>query len=295
MDRFVFLVGTGVARGVVLALFALSLVLIWRSTRIVNFAAGAMAVVACYIALAVTTLTGSYWLGLIAAVASGGALGWAVERGVMRFATSAKGNDPLAGVILAIGVVMVLQSLVGILAGPEYRPVPVPFDDRPLEVAGVPLLSPYDLFVVVVAVVLMTALRLLFSHTGLGLQLRAAAFAPEVSRLLGVRVGWMRTLGWVLAAAVGALAALLAVPGELGLNPHAADALFIGAFAVAVIGGLDSPVGAIVAGLVVGVLMSLVTGYLGAAVAPLGVLALLVTVLLVRPAGLFASVEARRV
>jgi branched-chain amino acid transport system permease protein len=290
MDRFVFLVGTGVARGVVLALFALSLVLIWRSTRIVNFAAGAMAVVACYVALAVSTLTGSYWLGLLAAVLSGGALGWAVERGVMRLA-----RDPLAGVILAIGVVMILQSLVGIFAGPQYRPVPVPFDDRPLEVAGVPLLSPYDAFVVVVAIALMTALRLLFSHTALGLQMRAAAFAPEVSRLLGVRVGHLRTLGWALAAAVGALAALLAVPGELGLNPHAADALFVGAFAVAVIGGLDSPVGAIVGGLVVGVLISLVTGYLGAAVAPLGVLALLVTVLLVRPAGLLASVEARRV
>jgi branched-chain amino acid transport system permease protein len=292
MDRFVFLVGTGAARGVVLALFALSLVLIWRSTRIVNFAAGAMAVVCCYVALAVTTLTGSYWLGLVAAVVCGALLGLAVERGVMRFASA---RSPLSGVILAVGVVMILQALVGIVAGPQYRPVPTPFDDRPVQVAGVPLLSPYDLFVVVVALALMGALRLLFGRTTLGLQLRAAAFSPEVSRLLGVRVGRMRTIGWVLASAVGGLAALLAVPGGLGLNPHATDALFVGAFAVAVIGDLDSPAGAVVGGLLVGVVLTLVTGYLGAGVAPIALLLLLVVVLVVRPTGLFATVEARRV
>ena len=104
----------------------------------------------------------------------------------------------------------------------------------------------------------------------------------------------MRTLGWVLAGAVGAVGVLLAVPGDLGLNPEAADTLFVGAFAVAVLGGLDSAPGAIIGGLAVGVLISLVTGYLGATVAPLGVLGLLVVVLLVRPDGLFAGVRARR-
>lgn len=290
MDRFTFLVAVGVADGVVFALFALSLVLIWRSTRIVNFAAAAMAVAACYLALGFSSVTGSYWAGLLVAVLAGAGFGWAVERGVMRLA-----GNPLAGVILAIGAVMVLQSLTGIIAGPRYRPAPAPFDERPLHLGGVPLLSPNDLFVIAVAVALMAALRVLFTRTSLGLQLRAAAFAPETSRLLGVRVAWMRTIGWVLAGAVAALAVWLAVPGDLGLNPHAGDTLFISAFAVAVVGGLDSAEGAVIGGLVVGVLVSLVTGYLGAAVAPLGVLALLVLVLLVRPSGLFAGVEARRV
>ncbi|GLY32239.1 branched-chain amino acid ABC transporter permease [Kineosporia sp. NBRC 101731] len=290
MDRFVFLLTTGIADGVVFALFALSLVLIWRSTRIINFAAAAMAVAACYLALAVTDLTGSYWAGLIVAVLVGGTLGWAVERGIMRAA-----RDPLSGVILAIGTVMVLQALTGILAGPQSRPTPVPFGDRPVIVGGVATLSPYDLFVIAVAVTLTAGLHTLFARTSLGLQMRAAAFAPEMSRLLGVPVARMRTIGWILAAAVGALAVLLAVPGELGLDPHAGDSLFVSAFAVAVIGGLDSAQGAVIGGLLVGVLISLVTGYLGAAVAPLGVLALLALVLLVRPAGLFAGVEARRV
>lgn len=196
MDRFVFLMATGVADGVVFSLFALSLVLIWRSTRIINFASAAMAVAACYLALALSSLTGSYWVGLIAAVLAGGIFGWVVERGVMRSA-----RNPLSGVILAIGTVMVLQALTGILAGPRYRPVSVPFGDRPLMVGGVPTLSPYNLFVILVAIALMGFLRVLFARTSLGLQMRAAAFAPEMSRLLGVPVARMRTIGWVLATA----------------------------------------------------------------------------------------------
>jgi branched-chain amino acid transport system permease protein len=291
MDRLAFLLGSGLARGTVFALFALSLVLIWRATRIVNFAAGAMAVVGIYVGFAVTGLTGSYWWGLVATVLAGGLLGLVVERGVLRFAAP---RSPLSGVILAIGLVVVLQSLLGIVFGQQYVPVPVPFSDRPVRVGGVPLLSPYEVFVVVVALGLMGALRLLFTRTTLGLQLRASAYEPEVSRLLGVRVARMRTIGWVLAAAVAALAALLAVPTELGLNPHAADMLFVYAFTVAVVGGLDSPGGALIGGVTVGVVMSLVTGYLGATAAPIAVLVLLTGVLLLRPSGLFAQAQARR-
>ena len=170
----------------------------------------------------------------------------------------------------------------------------LPFDDRAIVVGGVPLLSPYDLFVLVVAVVVMGALAVLFRWTSLGLQMRAAAFAPEVSRLLGVRVSRTVTVGWVLSSVVGSLAALLLVPTSLGLNPHATDSLFVLGFTVAVVGGLDSPVGALVGGVVVGVAMSLVTGYLGAGLVPIAVLVLLVLVLLLRPAGLFAAAEARR-
>ncbi|BDV29875.1 branched-chain amino acid ABC transporter permease [Microbacterium terricola] len=290
MDRLAFLLATGLARGAIFALFALSLVLIWRAARIINFAQGAMALVATYIAFAVTGFTGSYAAGLATGIVAGAVVGFAVERGVMRFA---RHENPLAGVIVAIGLVMVLQSLLGILFGQAYRPMRAPFDESPLVVAGVPLLSPYDLFVLVVALAVMAGLAVLFTRTSLGLQLRASAFAPEVSRILGVRVTRMVTIGWMLSAAVAALAALLLVPTELGLNPHSTDVLFVYAFAVAVVGGLDSPVGALLGGLVVGVVMTLVTGYLGATVAPIGVLVLLVAVLLVRPTGIFAIREAR--
>ncbi|NII95005.1 branched-chain amino acid ABC transporter permease [Microbacterium halimionae] len=291
MDRFVFLFATGLARGAIFALFALSLVLIWRAARIINFAQGAMALVATYVAFAVTGGTGSYWAGLAAGIIAGALMGLVVERGAMRFASH---ENPLAGVIVAIGLVIVLQSVLGILFGAEYRPMRAPFDDSPIIVNGVPLVSPYDLFVLAVAIIVMVALALLFRYTSLGLQLRASAFAPEVSRILGVRVTRMVTIGWMLSAAVAALAAMLLVPTELGLNPHSTDVLFVYAFAVAVVGGLDSPVGAMVGGVVVGVAMTLVTGYLGATVAPIGVLILLVGVLLIRPGGIFSMREARR-
>ncbi|MFI8526106.1 branched-chain amino acid ABC transporter permease [Promicromonospora sukumoe] len=290
MERLVFLLSTGLARGAVLALFALSLVIVYRATRTVNFAQAAMAVAPVYVAFAVTSATGSYWLGLAAALAAGALLGAVVERWLIRRVPR---DNPLAGIIVAIGLVMVLQAGLAIAFGPDHRPVHAPFSQRPLAVGGVNLLSPYDLFVLVVAAVVMGGLALLFSRTSLGLRLRAAAFAPETSRLLGVRVPRMVTLGWTLSVATAALAALLLVPTGLGLDPHAADVLFVNAFAAAVIGGLDSPAGALAAGLTVGVLASLVTGYASAAAAPLAVLALLTVVLLVRPHGLFAAREAR--
>lgn len=290
MDRLAFLLATGLARGAIFALFALSLVLIWRAARIINFAQGAMALVATYLAFAVTATTGSYAAGLAAGILGGAAIGFVVERGVMRHAPH---SSPLSGVIVAIGLVMVLQSLLGIFFGPQYRPMVAPFDQSPIFLGGVPLLSPYDVFVLIVALGVMGLLAVLFTRTSLGLQLRASAFAPEVSRLLGVRVDRMVTIGWMLSAAVAALAALLLIPTELGLNPHSTDMLFVSAFTVAVVGGLDSPVGALLGGLTVGVVMSLVTGYLGSTVAPIGVLALLVVVLLVKPGGIFSLREAR--
>lgn len=290
MDRLAFLFATGLARGAIFALFALSLVLIWRAARIINFAQGAMALVAAYVAFAVSGLTGNYFVGLAAGLLAGAVVGLVVERGVMRFAPVA---NPLTGVIIAIGLVMVLQSLLGILFGPQYRPMAAPFDDAPIFVGGVPLLSPNDLFILLVALAVMAVLAVLFTRTSLGLQLRAAAFAPEVSRVLGVRVNRMVTIGWMLSSAVAALAAILLVPTELGLNPHSTDMLFVYAFAVAVVGGLDSPVGAMLGGLVVGVVMTLVTGYLGATVAPIGVLVLLLVVLLLKPGGVFSLREAR--
>ncbi|MEU6861576.1 branched-chain amino acid ABC transporter permease [Glycomyces sp. NPDC046736] len=290
MDRFVFLFSAGLARGAVLALFALSLVIVWRAARVVNFAQAALAVAAVYAAFAVTAATGSYSAGLAAGLASGALLGALAERGLMRRLGA---NAPLPGIIVAIGLVMVVQAGLAIGFGPEHRPMHPPFSQRPFVIGGVPVLSPYDLFTLIAAGVVMGGLALLFNRSSLGLQMRAAAFAPETARLLGVRVSRMVTLGWTLAVAAASLAALLLVPNELGLNPHAADLLFVNAFAVAVIGGLDSPAGALIAGIGVGLLGSLVTGYVSASASPLAVLALLTLVLLVRPGGLFAAKEAR--
>ncbi|MEV6347766.1 branched-chain amino acid ABC transporter permease [Actinoplanes sp. NPDC051851] len=290
MDRFLFLTFDGLSRGAVYAAFALALVLIWRAARIVNFAQGAMAVAALYVAYAVTQATGSYWLGFAAALGAGLLLGVLVERVVMRFVDH---STPLNGVVVALGLVLILQGVLGILYGNEYRPVATPFRRDAFEVGGVALLSRYDVFVFAAVGTVVVLLTLLFTRTAVGLRMRAAAFAPDVSRLLGVPVGGMLTLGWALAAAVGALAGMLVVPTELGLHPTAMDVVFVSAFTAAVVGGLDSPVGAVTGGLIVGLLLSYVSGYLGATVAPMAVLLLLVVVLLGRPGGLFSGTRAR--
>ncbi|GAA1611673.1 branched-chain amino acid ABC transporter permease [Catellatospora bangladeshensis] len=292
MDRFVFLTFDGLSKGAVLAAFALALVLIWRAARIVNFAQGAMAVAAAYAAYSVTSATGSYWLGFGAALAGGLLIGLVVERAVMRFVDH---TSPLAEVIVALGLVLVFQALLGIFYGNEYLPTGTPFSRTALTAGGVPLLSRYDLFVFGAVLLVVVALALLFTRTPVGLRMRASAFAPEVSRLLGVNVGGMLTLGWALASAVGALAAMLVIPTELGLHPHAMDLVFVSAFTAAVVGGLDSPVGAVVGGLSVGLILSYVSGYLGSDVTPMAVLVLLLAVLLVRPGGLFSSTVARQV
>jgi branched-chain amino acid transport system permease protein len=290
MSEFIYLTFDGLSRGLVYAAFALALVLIWRAARIVNFAQGAMAVAAVYVAYSVTNATGSYWLGFAVALLAGLVLGVTVERVVMRFVDH---SSPLNGVVVALGLVLIIQGTLGIIYGNEYLPVETPFSRDAFEVGGVALLSRYDLFVIAAVGTVVVILTLLFTRTAVGLRMRAAAFAPDVSRLLGVSVGGMLTLGWALAAAVGSLAGMLVVPTELGVHPTAMDVVFISAFAAAVVGGLDSPIGAVVGGLIVGLLLSYVSGYIDVTVAPMAVLALLVVVLLGKPGGLFSSSKAR--
>src|SRR6185436_450324 len=111
--------------------------------------------------------------------------------------------------------------------GNGYRPAPEPFSRQAFEVGGVALLSRYDLFVFAAVGAVVLLLSLLFTRTSTGLRMRAAAFAPDVSRLLGVRVGGMLTLGWALAAAAGSLAGMLVLPTELCLHPNAMDIVFV--------------------------------------------------------------------
>ncbi len=282
----------GLSRGAVFAAFALALVLIWRATRIVNFAQGAMAVATAYAGFSVSSATGSYWLGFAVAIVAGIALGAVTERVVMRFVDH---SSHLNGVVVALGLVLVIQGVLGMVYGNEYRPAPAPFSREAFTAGGVALLSRFDLFVFAAVGTVGVLLALLFTRTAVGLRMRAAAFAPDVSRLLGVHVGGMLTLGWALAAGVGSLAGMLVLPTELGLHPNAMDVVFVSAFTAAVVGGLDSAPGSVAGGLVVGLLVSYVSGYLGATVAPVAVLVLLVVVLLGRPGGLFSRGRARTV
>jgi branched-chain amino acid transport system permease protein len=292
MSRFIDLTLNGIANGAIYAAVALSLVLIWRATRILNFAQAGMLMFTTFIAWAAIDAGASYWVGFVVALLSGLVLGAVVERVVIR---PVEGKPPLNAVIVTLGLLVLLQAVAGMIWGGNPHSFPPAFSIRGYRVGGHTLLfSPADLFTVLVVAAMLLALVLLFTRTSLGLRLRASAFEPEVARLLGVRVGSMFTIGWALATMAGSLAGLLVAPAVF-VAPNNFDAVLVFGFTAAVVGGLESPTGAVVGGLLVGLALSYISGYAGASVVTLGALVIIVAVLMIRPNGLFAEPEARRV
>ena len=292
MTTFVDYTLNGISTGAIYAAVALALVLIWRATRIVNFAQGAMLMLTTYIASAVITATGSYVLGFCVALAAGFALGAAVERVLIR---RVEDGPPLNAVIVALGLYSFIVALAGMIWGNTPRSFPNAFSIRGYRIGGTQVLfAPQDTFIVLVVVGVAVGLWALFRFTRLGLQMRASAFKPEVARLLGVRVGRMFTFGWGLAALTGAIAGVLVAPSVF-LAPNNFDPILISGFVAAVLGGLDSPLGAVLGSLILGLALSYLAGYEGDALVPFGALVVLVLVLMLRPSGLFSSSQERRV
>jgi len=282
----------GLTLGMVFAAFALALVLIWRSTRVVNFAQAPMAMLTTYVALTLLDDGLPYPVAMLAALASGLALGAVVEVLLVRRVSHEAEINP---VILTLGLFIVLHAVAALVFGNQPRSFPAPFGIRGLTVGGQTIgVTGTDLFAVVAVLVVMGALVALFTLTDLGLRMRAAAFNSEVARMLGVRVGAMLTLGWALAALVGSVSGILIANGSL-VSPNYMDSVVVFGFVAAVLGGLESPVGAVVGGLVLGVSVSLVSGYLSSQLVALAALAILVLVLTLRPGGLFSTPAARRV
>jgi len=287
---------SGITFGMVYAAIALSLVLIWRGTRLVNFAQGAMAMFTTYVAIEVIYRTHSYWAGFVVALAAGLVLGAACELTVVRPTLN---KPPLNAVIVTIGLLTVLEGLAGIFFGGQYRSFPPAFSITGLRVGGTPLgVSRSDVFVAAAVLAATLLLAVLFRYTSAGLRMRAAAFNATIARLSGIRVARVLTVGWGLAGLLGALAGVLVSPSTF-LYPNSMDTIFVYGFTAAVLGGLDSPGGAVVGGLVLGLALSYAGGYVGGSVGAdltsLVALGILVVVLMFRPDGLFAGSRMRRV
>jgi branched-chain amino acid transport system permease protein len=293
MERFILFTVNGLAFGAIYASVALALVIIWRATRVLNFAQGAQAVASAYAAWAVTDATGSFWLGLFAALLSGMVLGAAIQLTIFR---TAETMPPLNTVIVGVGTLILIQAVLGMIFSIDTtRVIGGAFSDNKMQLGGIPLVSRQDLFVIGSVLLTMGVLGYVMTRTPVGLRMRAAAFAPDTARLMGVRVSRMLTLGWALAGVAGALAAMLVIPTSAELIPQAMDGVFVLGFTAAVVGGLESPVGAVVGGLACGLVLSYTSGYASADLLYPAALVLLVVVLLVKPEGLFSSVQARRV
>lgn len=293
MQYFLNITLGGIASGMIVAAVALGLVLIFRATNIVNFAQGAMAMITTYIAYSVMHKGADYWLAFIVALAAGLVFGALTQIVLIR---PVQNKSPLNAIIVTFGFLIFLEGVAGaIYGGTTTRTYPAPFSEAGQKIGGTQIaFSPFDVFIVVAVLVLMGVMLVLFRGTDLGLRMRAVAFAPETARLLGIRVRPLLTLGWALAVAAGAMAALLIVP-TASLTPNFMDVILIYGFTAAVVGGLDSPVGALVGGLATGLSLAYVGGYLGGSLEPMAALALVVVSLMIRPEGIFARPAPRRV
>src|SRR6202142_4219222 len=285
---------SGVVFGMIYAAVALSLVLIWRGTRLLNYGQGAMAMFTTYVAIEVIYRTGSYWAGFVVALAVGAMLGAALQLTIIRPTIN---KPPLNGVIVTIGLLILLEGLAGIFFGGQYRSFPAAFSVTGLKIGTTPLgVSRFDVFTAAAVLATTLVLAAAFKYTSAGLRMRAAAFNATVARLSGIRVARVITVGWALAGLLGALAGVLVSPSTF-LYPNSMDSIFVFGFTAAGIGGRASPAGAVVGGLLLGVALSYAGGYLGSQgsdLTALVALGILVVVLMFRPNGLFSGARVRR-
>ena len=290
---------SGLASGGIYGLLALALVIIHRSTGVINFAQGEMATFSTYLAWTLTVNHGwSYWPAFVATLAISFGGGVATHRVVIR---PVERGNMLRVIIVTVGLLIAVNGFVVWQWTGEPQQLQSPFGSGVVDVGGVAIAA-QDIGTIAVALVIVLLLWGLFQYTKLGLALRASAVNPEEARLVGVRVTWMLALGWGLAATLGAVAGMMTAP-SIGLDPQMMQPILIYAFAAAVLGGIDSPAGAVVGGLLLGVLLNML-GYLSQYGAfdwfteelrlPTALLIILV-VLLVRPTGIFGKPEVKRV
>jgi branched-chain amino acid transport system permease protein len=275
---------------------ALALVLVWRSTRVVNFAQAGQAIVTTYIAYEIVTRTGVFWLAILFAVVAGALIGAGVEYFLMRTLFRHVDEGPvaaLAPVIATLGLLGVIRSVVGMIWGNDFRTFYSPVSTDNFVIAGETIpFSSLNLLIILSTVVVMIIFSIIFQRTDLGLSLRAAAFQPEIARLAGIRVGPIRTLGWVFAGVAGAIAGVLVTPTTI-LSPNSLDLLLVFGFVAAVIGGLESLPGAVIGGLVLGLGVSFVLNYVGTSLVFPSIFVVLIISLIVRPNGILGAKKVR--
>lgn len=289
MDQLLPQILSGLATGGIYASVALALVMIYQATHLVNFAQGEMAMFATYIAWSLMQAGMPYWVAFFLTVAIAFVGGIVIERVIIRPVENA---PVLSVVIVFIGLLVIFNSVAGWIYTYTIKPFPSPFPSQPL--FGSQVISSHGLGSMAVTLVVLGLVFAFFRFTPLGLAMRAAAQNPVSSRLVGVRVGWMLALGWGLAAAIGAVAGMMVAP-IVFLEPNMMGGILLYAFAGALLGGIDSPGGAVAGGFIVGVLENVVGVYLGTDLKLTAALVIIVTVLVLKPSGLFGRVHVARV
>ncbi len=287
---------SGLANGGIYASLAVALVLIYRATEVINFAQGALATFSTYVAWQLIAWGLPYWPAFVSTLGIAFVGGFLVEVVAIR-PVERRGNQ-LTVVIASIGLLILTEGAVGRIWGNDIRFMPSPFPAHIYRAGGVSF-SRQDVATIGISIASVVVLWLLFQFTKVGLAMRAAAVRPDAARLVGIRVSWMLSLGWGLAAVLGAVAGMMAAasPSVL-LQPTMMDGVLIYAFAAAVVGGLESAAGAVIGALLIGVLLNLLSSYVSwvtpQLLLPVAFVTMLV-VLLVKPSGLFGRSRVRKV
>ena len=287
----------GLSTGSIYALMSIALVLVWRSTRVVNFAQAGQAMLSTYIGFEIATRTEIFWLGLLFAIAAGALLGAGVDYFFMRVLFKHAVSGPaavVAPVIATLGLLGLVRSIVGLIWGGEFKSIKAPAsaDGFTIGETTIPF-SPLNLLIIVTVFVILIALAIIFQRTNLGLSLRASAYAPEIAQLAGIRTARTRTIGWAIAGGVGGVAGMLNTASNF-LSPYSLDLLLVFGFIAAVIGGLESMVGSVVGALILGIALTFILNYVGTSLVFIGGFVVLIVVLLVKPDGIMARGRARR-
>jgi len=290
MEALLHQVLSGLATGSIYASVALALVMIYQATHLLNFAQGEMAMFSTYIGWGLIHAGLPYWTAFFLTVALSFVLGVLIQRFVLR---PIRGPSELSLVVVFIGLLAIFNSLAGWIFTYTIKTFPSPFPKEPP--FGQHYVSSHEFGAAGVTLLVLVVLYAFFRFTSLGLAMRAVAQNPTSSRMVGIRVGWMLALGWGLAAAIGAIAGMMVAP-IVYLDPNMMSGVLLYAFAGALVGGIDSPGGAVLGGFLVGVLENLLGAYVIGTELKLSVaLVLIVGVLVVKPSGLFGKVHVTRV
>jgi branched-chain amino acid transport system permease protein len=291
MDLFLHQVFAGLSTGGIYALMALAIVMIYQAIDHLNFAQGEMAMFSTFVSWQMLQWGVPYWAAFLLTIVISFAGGVVIERVVFK---PLKAVPVLSHVVVFIALFAILNSAAGFLWDYTIKSYPTPFGTTPL-FGG--LISSHDAGMTVVTLAILLLLYVFFRYTRIGLAMRAAAANPESARLVGIRVGWMIALGWGMAAAIGAVAGMMIAP-VVFLEPNMMLSILLYGFAGAVVGGLTSPLGAVIGGFSVGVIENLAGTYIpyvGRELKLTIALALIVAVLTIKPSGLFGRVVVTRV
>lgn len=280
---------SGIANGAIYAGVALALVMIYQATHHVNFAQGEMATFSTFVCLTLIHDGMPYWIAFFITIVASFIIGVLIERILIR----PMHNAPvLSSIGVFIGLLLIVNSMSGWCFGYTIKSFPSPFPGG--EMLG-GYVSGHELGLTGVTLLMLVAVYLFFRYTTLGLAMRAAAFNPASSRLVGVRVGWMLALGWGLAAAIGAVAGIMVAP-TVFLDPNMMGGILLYAFAGALLGGVDNPLGAVIGGFAVGIIENLGGAYVvGTELKLTLALVIIVGVLVVKPSGLLGRTVLSRV